>query len=134
MRLLLASERFSEVSLQNALGRTALHCAAEQGSEDVAKSLLSHGRFSDEAVNALAAEHMPWTWAGREVTVERGCTALHVAARFGKVVVTKALLEAGRFKEVNAVTVQGTFQCPTCCCTVWASWRCQTLVAGSWPL
>ena len=64
VRLLLASERFSEVSLQNAQGRTALHCAAEQGSEDVAKLLLSHGRLSDKAVNALAAEHMPWTWAG----------------------------------------------------------------------
>ena len=75
----------------------------------MAKLLLSHGRFSDEAVNALAAEHMPWAWAGREVTVERGCTALHVAARFGKVVVAKALLEAERFKEVNAVTLQGHF-------------------------
>ena len=105
-RLLLASERFIEVSLQNAQGRTALHCAAEQGSEDVAKLLLSHGRFSDEAVNALAAERMPWTEAGHEVTEERGCTAMHVAARFGKIAAAKALLEAERFKEVNAVTLQ----------------------------
>ena len=106
VRLLLATERFRGVSMQNAQGQTALHCAAEQGNGDVAKMLLLNRRFTDEAVNAVAAEHMPWTSAGCEVTTERGCTALHVAARFGRVAVAKSVLEAKRFEEVNAVTLQ----------------------------
>ena len=107
VRLLLASERFRGVSLQNAQGRTALHCAAEQGNGDVAKLYCYlMRRFTDEAVNAVAGEHMPWAWAEREVTIERACTALHVAARFGQVAVAKALLEAERFKVVNSATLQ----------------------------
>ena len=73
-------------ALQNAQGRTALHCAAEQGNVDVAKMLLRNGRFTDEAVNAFAQEHMPWKWAEHDITIDDGFTVLHVAAKFGHVV------------------------------------------------
>ena len=112
VRLLLDSESFSGACLQNAQGRTALHCAAEQGSGDVANMLLGSGRFTDGAVNALAREHMPWKWAEHNVTTEDGFTALHVAAKFGHVSVAKALLEAERFRHVNAATSQASLLLP----------------------
>ena len=108
MRVLLESESFRDVCVQNAQGQTALHCVAEQGSEDIARMLLRSDRFTDGAVNALAGEHVPSTRVEQNIRATKdGLTALHVAARFGQVAVAKALLEEERFRQVNVATSQG---------------------------
>ena len=99
------------VALACRMPRVELPFTVQQSrvSGDVARMLLGSCCFTDGAVNALAGEHMPWKWAEHDVTTEDGFTALHVAAKFGHVSVAKALLEAGRFRCVNAATSQARY-------------------------
>ena len=95
----------SPSACQNNTGRTALHCAAEQGLDEVARLLLKSCRFTDEAVNALAEEEVEYMLPTSNLVtiIEDGFTALHLAAKTGHVAVTEVLLESERFKGTNAV-------------------------------
>ena len=106
MNLLLANDEFLPVCLQNDTGRTALHCVAAHGHEEVAKMLLSSSRFSDDAVNAIAEEEDLLDPAKKkQFGKEDGLTALNLAAKFGHVAVAETLLETSRFERaVNAST------------------------------
>ena len=107
---LLESDIFKCVCLQNSSGRTALHCAAAEGHDEVVRLLLASDRFTDEAVNAVAEEEIPViveAW-GIHIPKQDGCTALHLAARYGHVAVTQVLLESGRFRASDAATLEGT--------------------------
>ena len=109
VRVLLASAEFRCICLPNVAGRTALHCAPVQGNQEIVKMLLFDDRFTDEAVNAQAEEHMPVSYEEVQVTTEEGVTALHLAAKFGHVGVVQALLEPGRFKALHDKTVHLCF-------------------------
>ena len=105
VRVLLACPKFRCVCLPNVAARTVLHCAAVQGNQEIVKMLLLHYGLSDEAVNALAEEDMPYSFEKVQVTTEEGVTALHLAAKFGHVGVVQVLLETDRFKVLNEATV-----------------------------
>ena len=109
MGLLLASESFTGICVQNTQGRTALHCAAEQGDRKAAEMLLHHRHFNDKAVNAVAEEDVlsglrDFPFKGQ--CSEAGLTALHVTAKFGLAGVAELLLEDHRFSAADASTMK----------------------------
>ena len=108
---LLESDIFKCVCLQNSSGRTALHCAAAEGHNEVVRLLLASDRFTDEAVNAVAEEEIPIIFEplGIHIITQDGCTALHLAAKYGHVAVAQVLLESGRFKASDVATLEGTY-------------------------
>ena len=61
-------------------------------------------------MNAVAEEEIPIiveTWGIHFITQD-GCTALHLAAKYGHLAVTQVLLESRRFKTSDAATLKGT--------------------------
>ena len=123
---LLESDIFKCVCLQNSRGRTALHCAAAEGHDEVVRLLLASDRFTDEAVNAVSEEEIPIIvepW-GICIPTQDGCTALHLAAKDGHVAVTQVLLESGRFKASDVATLEATRYGSPCGCRLWARWCC----------
>ena len=127
VRVLLASTNFKAVCFQNSRGRTALHCAAEHGNQQVAEMLLLSERFVDDAVNSVTEEDMLRATVDPPFVVEvreDGLTALHVAAKYGHLAVTEALLKALRFCEVNGSDIPACMHCLALGSHLWALCSC----------
>eukprot|EP00435_Cladocopium_sp_Y103_P010499 s2734_g2.t1 len=106
VRLLIEASADVDYSLpwSEGFGTTALHMAATSGFAEVVQALLKGGATKlgllVSQVDPLFAMESEW----KDKAVSGGLTPLHVACRFGRLEVVRALIEAGA--ERNAATSQ----------------------------